>query len=216
MVQFLELREHLNLQANLNHHPRRLRLWYLQSLLRARPIAGDPVIGARFVELVEPFVYRDPFPADDAREVRRIKARVERERVPPGEDPEFHLKLGKGGLTDIEFTVQLLQLEHGASDPQVRDPSTTGALHRLGAGGWLETDDTTVLLDAYEFCERARNARYLVTGKHGDALPTGTNGLRLARLLGYVHQPEAGLRDDYRRVTRRARKVVDRVFYERG
>jgi glutamate-ammonia-ligase adenylyltransferase len=197
------------------YYERWVQAWELQSLLRARPIAGDPELGARFIDLVEPYVYRDPFPSDDAREIRRIKARVERERIPPGEDPEFHLKLGKGGLTDIEFTVQLLQLEHGAAHPDVREPSTTGALHRLASRGILEADDATVLLEAYRFCERARNARYLVTGKAGDALPAGADGLRLGRLLGYVHRPEAQVRDDFRRVTRRARKVVDRVFYER-
>ena len=63
---------------------------------------------------------RDPFPDDDVREIRRVKVRVEQERIPPGEDPEFHLKLGKGALTDVEFTVQLLQLQHGAD--AARDP----------------------------------------------------------------------------------------------
>jgi glutamate-ammonia-ligase adenylyltransferase len=197
------------------YYERWAQIWELQSLLRARPVAGDSALGARFVELIEPFVYRDPFPSDDAREIRRIKARVERERIPPGEDPEFHLKLGKGGLTDIEFTVQLLQLGHGAAHPEVREPSTTGALHRLASHGILEADDATVLLEAYRFCERARNACYLVTGTARDALPAGADGLRLGRLLGYVHRPEAQVRDEFRRVTRRARKVVDRVFYER-
>lgn len=187
--------------------------WELQSLLRARPVAGDRDLGERFLALVEPFVYRDPFPPDAAREVRRIKARVERERIPPGEDPEFHLKLGRGGLTDIEFTVQLLQLEHGAAHPEVRTPATMEALTRLRDAGLLAADDAAVLTDAYRFCERARNARYLVTGRPGDALPTGAPATRLARLLGYVHRPENELRDDYRRVTRRARKVVERLFY---
>ncbi len=198
------------------YYERWVQPWELQSLLRARPVAGDPTLGARFLELVEPFVYRDPFPADDAREIRRIKARVERERIPPGEDPEFHLKLGKGALTDIEFTVQLLQLEHGATRPEVRHASTTTALQLLAKHGALDPGDAIVLTEAYELCERARNAQYLVTGKPGDALPTGADGLRIARLLGYVHRPEAELRDDFRRVTRRARKVVDRVFYELG
>lgn len=197
------------------YYERWAQVWELQSLLRARPVAGDPVLGRRFMELIEPFVYRDPFPPEDAREIRRVKARVERERIPPGEDPEFHLKLGKGGLTDVEFTVQLLQLEHGAARPEVRDASTAGALTRLASVGILGADDATVLLDAYAFCERARNACYLVTGKPGGALPAGANGLRLGRLLGYAHRPEAQVRDEFRRVTRRARKVVDRVFYER-
>ncbi|MEX0665022.1 MAG: bifunctional [glutamine synthetase] adenylyltransferase/[glutamine synthetase]-adenylyl-L-tyrosine phosphorylase [Acidimicrobiia bacterium] len=187
--------------------------WELQSLLRARPVAGDRDVAARFLELVEPFVYRDPFPRDAAREVRRIKARIERERIPPGEDPEFHLKLGRGALTDVEFTVQLLQLEHGARHPEVREPATMEALLRLRDAGVLDAESATVLGDAYRFCERARNARYLVTGQPGDALPTGPPAGRIARLLGYGHRPETELREDYRRVTRRARRVVERIFY---
>jgi glutamate-ammonia-ligase adenylyltransferase len=187
--------------------------WELQSLLRARPVAGDRELGRQFLELVEPFVYRDPFPPDEAREVRRIKARVERERIPPGDDPQFHLKLGRGALTDVEFTVQLLQLEHGAAHPEIRAAATTDALGRLRDAGLVAPDDAEVLAEA--FCERARNARFLVTGTPGDALPAGRDGVRLARLLGYVHNAEAAMRDDYRRVTRRARKVVERVFFGR-
>ena len=183
--------------------------------MRARPVAGDPDVGARFLELIDPFVYHDPFPPEAVREVRRVKARVERERIPPGEDPQFHLKLGKGALTDIEFTVQLLQLEHGATHPEVRGAATIDALHRLRHAGLLGSDDADVLEASYRFCERARNARYLVTGKAGDALPTGVEAERVARLLGYLYHPQAGLRDDYRRVTRRARRVVERVFYGR-
>jgi glutamate-ammonia-ligase adenylyltransferase len=189
--------------------------WEFQSLLRARPAAGDPDIGRRFCELIEPYVYREPFPPEAVREIRRIKARVERERIPPGEDPQFHLKLGKGGLTDVEFTVQLLQLQHGAAHREIREPSTTTALTALADAGLLDVGDADILLEAYRFCERARNALYLVTGRPNDALPSGRDAVRLARLLGYLHRPEAELRDDYRRVTRRARRVVERVFYGR-
>ncbi|HWW46158.1 MAG TPA: bifunctional [glutamine synthetase] adenylyltransferase/[glutamine synthetase]-adenylyl-L-tyrosine phosphorylase, partial [Acidimicrobiia bacterium] len=120
-------------------------VWEHQALLRARPVAGDVDLGHRFVEMVQPIVYREPFPEDDAREVRRIKARVERERIPPGEDPNFHLKSGRGALTDIEFTVQLLQLQHGAAAPQVRDPATRPALAALADAGFLAADDAAVL-----------------------------------------------------------------------
>ena len=187
--------------------------WELQSLVRARPIAGDEALGRKFLELVEPYVYRDPFPDDAAREIRRVKARVERERIPPGEDPQFHLKLGRGALTDVEFVVQLLQLQHGAAHPEIREPATVVALDRLREAGLLDPEDAQVLADAYEFCERARNARFLVTGRPGDALPAGADATRMARLLGYLHSPEADMRDDFRRVTRRARRVVERVFY---
>ena len=187
--------------------------WEFQALLKATPVAGDPELGARFCTLIEPFVYRDPFPEDEVREVRRMKARIERERIPPGEDPQFHLKLGRGSLSDVEFTVQLLQLEHGHAHPEFRAASTMTALRALRDAALLDSEDASALEEAYRFCERARNARYLLLGAPGDALPGGDDAERLARLLGYVHRPQANLRDDYRRVTRRARRVVERVFY---
>jgi glutamate-ammonia-ligase adenylyltransferase len=190
-------------------------VWEFQSLLRARPVAGDADVARRFLELIEPLVARDPFPDDDVREIRRVKLRVEQERIPPGEDPQFHLKLGKGALTDVEFTVQLLQLQHGAHHPEVRTPGTIEGLHRLVAADLLDPEDGAVLEESYRFCERARNARYLVTGAPGDALPGGIDDLRIGRLLGFVESPQGELRDQFRRVTRRARRVVDRVFYGR-
>jgi len=199
------------------YYERWAQTWEFQALLKARTVAGDATVSARFAALIEPFVYRAPFPDDDVREVRRMKARIERERIPPSEDPRFHLKLGRGSLSDVEFTVQLLQLEHGARHPEIRVTSTTGALHQLRAVGLLDAGDADALEEAYRFCERARNARYLLTGRPGDALPTdGREATRLGRLLGYGPQPQAELRDDYRRVTRRARKVVERVFYGRA
>jgi [glutamine synthetase] adenylyltransferase / [glutamine synthetase]-adenylyl-L-tyrosine phosphorylase len=196
------------------YYERWAQTWEFQSLLKARPVAGNAEVAERFAALIEPFVFREPFPEDDVRKVRRMKARIERERIPPNEDPRFHLKLGRGSLSDVEFTVQLLQLQHGARHPEIRVTSTIDALHELRAAGLLDPGDADALEEAYRFCERARNARYLLTGRPGDALPTdGREATRLARLLGYVHQPQAGLRDDYRRVTRRSRKVVERVFY---
>jgi glutamate-ammonia-ligase adenylyltransferase len=191
--------------------------WEFQALIKARPMAGDADLGQRFCDLVQPFVYRDPFPEEEVREVRRMKARIERERIPPDEDPQFHLKLGRGSLSDVEFTVQLLQLVHGARHPDVRVAATITAIERLKQAGLLESDDADALEQAYRFCERARNARYLLTGKPGDALPTdGRVAGRLARLLGYDDRPQASLRDDYRRVTRRSRRVVERIFYGRA
>ena len=190
--------------------------WEFQALIKARPLAGDAELARRFCELVEPYVYRDPFPEEEVREVRRMKARIERERIPTDEDPQFHLKLGRGSLSDVEFTVQLLQLQHGARHPEIRDPATIPAIDRLREAALLADEDADALEEAYRYCERARNARYLLTGKPGDALPTdGVTATRLARLLGYDDRPQASLRDDYRRVTRRSRRVVERVLYGR-
>jgi len=183
--------------------------WERQALVRARPVAGDPGVAARFMELVEAHVWRPPFPEEAAREVRRMKARVERERIPPGEDPRFHLKLGPGSLSDVEWTAQLLQLTHG-----VRSPGTMAALEALAAHGALGGGDHAVLAEAYRFCERTRNRLWLVHGAAADALPADHDQLaRLARSLGLS---TTELREGYRRVTRRARRVVERLFYGLG
>ena len=191
--------------------------WEFQSLLKARPVAGDRDVAERFCAMVEPYVFRDPFPTDSVREVRRMKARIERERIPPGEDPQFHLKLGRGSLSDVEWTVQLLQLINGAADPALRTTSTVEGLERLAERGHLAQRDAAALEAAYRFCERARNLRYLLTGAPGDSLPTdGAEAKRLARLMGYTRQPVTELREEYRRLTRRSRAVVERVFYGQG
>jgi [glutamine synthetase] adenylyltransferase / [glutamine synthetase]-adenylyl-L-tyrosine phosphorylase len=182
--------------------------WERQAMARARPVAGDPDLGARFLELLDRAVWGHPFTVEDEREVRRMKARIERERIPPGEDPEFHLKLGRGSLSDVEFTVQLLQMRTGT-----RAPSTIGALDRLSSAEVVSGEDGDILRAAYRFCERTRNRWWLVGSAPSavDALPQRPDDLsHLARSLD-TNAPR--LRDEYRRVTRRARRVVERLFY---
>jgi glutamate-ammonia-ligase adenylyltransferase len=191
--------------------------WEFQALTKARFVGGDADVARNFLDLVQGFVYRDPMPAAWTRAIRRMKARIERERIPPGEDPQFHLKLGRGSLSDVEFTVQLLQLSHGGAMPAVRVTSTLDALDALARAGAIASDDADILRAAYQLCERARNVRYLLTASSGDALPLDHDEAdKVARLMGYVERPQQELRDDYRRVTRRARSVVERVFYGRA
>ncbi|MBV8161848.1 MAG: bifunctional [glutamine synthetase] adenylyltransferase/[glutamine synthetase]-adenylyl-L-tyrosine phosphorylase [Acidimicrobiia bacterium] len=180
-------------------------LWERQALLRARAVAGDLDVGRRFMELIEPHVWR-PLTDDDVRDIRRMKARIERERLPAGEDPQFHLKLGRGSLSDIEFTAQLLQLQHG-----VPATGTMAALEALTGAGVLDPEDQATLAAAYRFCEHTRNRWFLVKGSPGDALPT--QGDQLARLARSLGTTGGELREQYRRVTRRARQVVERLFY---
>jgi len=185
--------------------------WERQALARARVVAGDRHLGERFATMVREFVWGRPLTDNDVAAIRRMKARIERERIPSREDPQFHLKLGRGSLSDIEWTVQLLQLRHG-----IPEASTHIALEILGDRGVLAPDDLAALRDAYRFCERTRNRWQLVGalpggGSPGDALPTQADQLsHLARSLGTT---PSSLRDDYRRVTRRARRVVERLFY---
>jgi glutamate-ammonia-ligase adenylyltransferase len=197
-----------------SYYDRWAETWEFQSLIRARPVAGDADLSQGFVELIEPLVYRDVFGPDRVRAVRAMKARVEQERIPPGEDPEFHMKLGRGGMADVEWTVQLLQLRHGGRVPAVRGGATLPAIHRLADAGILDPSHAQDLTAAYGFCTRVRNRLFLQAGRPRDALPTDpVETTRLARSLGYLRHPRTSLREDYRRATRRARRVVEGVFY---
>ena len=143
-----------------------------------------------------------------------MKARIESERIPAGDDPDFHMKLGRGGMADIEWTIQLLQLSHAADDQSLRSPSTLAALDRLVEAKLLDREDGASLAASYAFCATIRNRLFLQAGRVRDSLPSDPLEVtRLARSLDYEQNPRASLREEYRRLTRRARRVVDRVFY---
>jgi glutamate-ammonia-ligase adenylyltransferase len=195
-----------SLDAYATYYARWAQTWERQALLRGRFVAGDPEVGRHFAQLAEHFVWETPFTGADVREIRRTKARVEGERIPAGEDPQFHLKLGRGSLTDIEWTAQLGQLTHG-----VRATGTLEALDALVDAGAMAGEDAGILATCYRFCEQTRNRLFLVRGRAGDALPsTGHHLTTLARSLGTT---PSGLRDEYRRLTRRSRRVVERLFW---
>jgi glutamate-ammonia-ligase adenylyltransferase len=193
--------------------------WESQALLRARPVAGGIDLGERFVALVAPLRYPQGG-ADPAmlREVRRLKARMEAERIPRGVDAARHLKLGRGGLSDVEWTAQLLQLEHAWQVPGLRSTQTLPVLAAAADAGLLAPGDHELLRDAWLLASRLRNANVLWTGRVGgrnaDVLPHDRRDLAgLARLLGYPPGSGARLEETYLRLGRRARAVVERVFY---
>jgi [glutamine synthetase] adenylyltransferase / [glutamine synthetase]-adenylyl-L-tyrosine phosphorylase len=190
-------------------------VWESQALLRAEPVAGDADLGAELMALVDPVRYRDGGIGDaDVREVRRIKSRVEAERLPRGTDPHRHTKLGPGGLADVEWTVQLLQLRHAWEVPGLRTTRTLAALRAATAAGLLDAGQERVLGHAWRTASRVRNATLLVRGRPGDTLPTNLRELTgVARVLGYPPGAGGALVDDFRRASRRARTVVEQVFY---
>jgi glutamate-ammonia-ligase adenylyltransferase len=189
--------------------------WEAQALLRAEPVAGDEELGRRFVALVDPIRYPvGGIPEADVREIRRLKARMEAERLPRGADPGLHTKLGRGGLSDVEWVAQLLTLQHGDEVPGLRTTRTLPALVAAVDAGLLDPDDADHLAAAWRIATRVRDAVMLVKGKAGDMVPTDTRDLTAVSLvLGYRPGETGMLLDDYRRVTRRARGVVERVFY---
>ncbi|GAA2651367.1 bifunctional [glutamine synthetase] adenylyltransferase/[glutamine synthetase]-adenylyl-L-tyrosine phosphorylase [Nonomuraea recticatena] len=189
--------------------------WESQALLRARFSAGDAELGEAFVSVVDELRYPPGgLPLESVREIRRLKARMEAERLPRGADPALHTKLGRGGLSDVEWVAQLLQLQHAGSLSSLRTTRTLEALRAAVHEELLEADEARVLADSWRFASRIRDAIMLVKGRAGDMVPTDVNERRLiAGTLGYPPDGSEDFVDDYRRVTRRARKVVERVFY---
>ncbi|MGH3329628.1 MAG: bifunctional [glutamine synthetase] adenylyltransferase/[glutamine synthetase]-adenylyl-L-tyrosine phosphorylase [Streptomycetales bacterium] len=203
------------LAAYARYYERWSEVWESQALLRAEPVAGDRELGERFVAMIDPLRWpRGGLSAEQVREIRRIKARVESERLPRGADPTTHTKLGRGGLADIEWTVQLLQLGHGARVPALRTTRTLGALAAAAAEGLVQAEDAQVLEAAWRMASRIRNAVVLVRGRPSDVLPSEVRELGgVARYLGYGPADTGDMIEDYRRVARRARTVVERIFY---
>ncbi len=187
--------------------------WELLALVKARLAGGDPQLSAEYFSLIEPLLWRRELPSEAVREIRSIKARVESERIPPGEDPDFHLKLGPGGLSDVEFLVQLLQLRHGGRVHELRVTGTFEALWELRRAGILTSHEYNALHDSYLFCTRVRLRLHLQSGRLSDSLPTDPDAAaRLAASLGLDRTSE--LREEYRRNTRRARRTFESLFYE--
>jgi glutamate-ammonia-ligase adenylyltransferase len=192
------------------------KVWEAQALLRADAVVGDEGVRAGFTALVDPLRYpAGGISGSDVVEIRRIKARVERERLPRGADPHTHLKLGRGGLADIEWTVQLLQLRYAGELAALRSPRTLAALEAAREAGLVEDADADALQGAWRQVSRLRNAITLVTGKSGDQLPRDARERSaVSSILGYGTGRSDEMVNDYLRTTRHARAVVDRIFWE--
>lgn len=188
--------------------------WEVQALLRATTVAGDRDLGDRFLRTIDAVRYPSGgIDTATVREIRRIKARVDAERLPRGADPATHTKLGRGGLADIEWTVQLLQLRHAHEHPALHNTSTLETLDAIAEIGLLEAEDVEMLRESWLLATRARNAVVLVRGKPGDQLPGGGDQLSaVAYAAGWRGDDEGEFLDHYLRVTRRAKAVVEQVF----
>lgn len=188
--------------------------WESQALLRARAIAGSPQLVADFENLINQYRYPKQADPKDVMEIRRIKARVETERLPQGADPKRHLKLGRGSLSDVEWLVQLLQFQYGGEHPSIRTPKTLEALHACVADGLISEPDANVLEAAWILASRVRSAAVLWTNKTSDVLPHDRRQLEgIARILNYPNFSATALEQDYLAATRRARAVFERLFF---
>jgi glutamate-ammonia-ligase adenylyltransferase len=188
--------------------------WEVQALLRARPVAGDAELGVRFLAMADRIRYPHGGISPEAvREIRRIKARVDAERLPRGADPNTHTKLGRGGLADVEWTVQLLQLLHANSVPELQNPATLAVLDTIAEAELMPADEAAQLKQAWLTATRARNALVLVRGRPTDQLPGPGRQLNaVAVAAGWPNGDGGEFLDNYLRVTRRAKALVNKVF----
>ena len=201
-----------------SYYGRWAEVWEAQALLRARPVAGQFALAQHVLDGIGGTRYpSNGLTPTQLAEIRRLKSRMENERIPASMERTRHLKLGPGGLSDVEWSVQLLQLQHADLHPTLRTPATLGALDAAEKLGLLRPEHATALRDAWLHVSRVRNAIMLVRGRGSDTLPVDYRELAaVASLVGYRHDQHSQLVDDTRRFMRLASRVVDEVFWGLG
>jgi glutamate-ammonia-ligase adenylyltransferase len=188
--------------------------WEAQALLRARGVAGSTKLIGAFTELADRVRYPRTVELASVREIKRIKARVESERLPQGVDPSRHLKLGPGSLSDVEWLVQLLQLQHAHRVAGMRTTSTLDALRAAQEDGLIPSTAADRLAEAWRLASRLRSANTLLSGQTSDVLPVDRGKLDgIGRLLEYPPRSATQVEEDYLGTTRRARRVFEKLFY---
>ncbi|WP_328998518.1 bifunctional [glutamine synthetase] adenylyltransferase/[glutamine synthetase]-adenylyl-L-tyrosine phosphorylase [Kribbella sp. NBC_00709] len=199
-----------------SYYARWSAVWEAQALLRADPLCGDADLCQSFRDLIDPLRYPENGISErDVMEIRRIKARVDAERLPRGADPATHTKLGRGGLADIEWTVQLLQLREAHRVPTLRTTRTLGALYAGVDANLVDATEADTLRAAWEMATRIRNAIMLVRARPGDSLPRDPRDLAaVAQICGYPPGESSRFSDDYLRTTRRAHNTVAHLFWD--
>ena len=203
-----------SLDSYAEYYERWAHPWEFQALTKARPAAGDEGLGRRFIELAHARVYGHPFAAESLAEIRHLKARMEKERVPRGVDPRRHMKLGPGGMSDVEFAVQIVQLTHGAEVPALRVPGTFEAIAAAAEARLIDERQERLLTDSYSFLMRVRNRLFFIAGRPVDVLPTKPEELEaLGVAMGFSDQPRQELEEEYLRATRRVRRICEPLIY---
>jgi glutamate-ammonia-ligase adenylyltransferase len=175
----------LSLSGLRDYYQHRGQLWERQALLRARPVAGDPALARQVMQVIEAFVYETPIEPDVIDKTTAMRQRIEHERARPGE-ARWDVKVGYGGLVDIEFLVQLHQLLWGVHRPTLRLTSTWDVIEALERQAILPAQDVLILRQAYCFLRRVESALRIVDDRSINTIPDNqTDQRRLARRLGY-------------------------------
>jgi glutamate-ammonia-ligase adenylyltransferase len=187
--------------------------WEFQALTRARTITGSDELQSAFISLINPYRFPAEITAKQLMDIRRIKARVENERLPQGADPSRHLKLGRGSISDVEWLVQLLQLRFASQHLELQVGGTLETLAALSKLGQIVEKDASKLSEAWNLASRIRSGIVLGQDRPSDSLPVERGQLEaVARVIGYSPGSALELEETYLATTRKARAVFERVF----
>jgi [glutamine synthetase] adenylyltransferase / [glutamine synthetase]-adenylyl-L-tyrosine phosphorylase len=203
-----------SLEAFLEYYRRWSSPWEHLALIKARPVAGDLDLAARFVRATRDLAFPMRMESAALTEIRHLKARMERERIPRGTEPRRQLKLGPGGLSDVEFAVQLLQMRNGGKDEGLRTTNTKEAIQVARQLELLNGEDGDQLLAGYSLLEQVRNHLFLMAARPVDVLPVKPEELEaLGIAMGFQEQPRQEVEEAYLRTTRRIRRIAEPLIY---
>jgi glutamate-ammonia-ligase adenylyltransferase len=218
-----------SLASTLAYYDAMGRTWERQALIKVRPVGGDLALGKRFLSAIEPFVYRKYLSFAEINEIKAIKRRIEQKASKAGVS-DTEVKTGHGGIRDIEFTIQFLQLLNGGDLPDVRQRNTLLALSALERVGCLTDQEYRVLDDAYRFLRRVEHRLQLLFDLQTHRLPDGEEELRkLALRMGYADpqasstvdgdgaseiEPRAAFLRDYHDKTEPTRRILDHLLHQ--
>ncbi len=210
------------LEATLGYYETRGRTWERQALIKCRPVAGDLDLGRTFLEAITPFIYRRYLGASEISEIKALKRRIEQRTVSAGV-ADFEVKTGHGGIRDVEFVVQFLQLLHGGEYPVVRSANTLLAIHQLEAVGCLTADERSIMDDTYRFLRQVEHRLQVLFDRQTHEMPQNLEELRtLAIRMGYVppapHEdraiPAHRFLADYRSKTEVNRRILNHILHD--
>lgn len=211
-----------SLAATLGYYETMGRTWERQALIKCRPIAGALDLGREFIEAIRPFVYRRYLGASEINEIKAMKRRIELRTKKEGSD-ELDVKTGRGGIRDVEFVVQFLQLLHGGQYPEVRHANTLAAINRLESVGCLSARERGVMEDTYRFLRKIEHRLQIMFDLQTHTMPQGSEEQRsLAVRMGY--KPLSAWEDgvgpaerfllSYRDKTEENRRILNHLLHD--
>lgn len=204
------------LDSYTEYYERWAQVWEKQMLLRLRPLGAGNTAEALY-QFAQTYCFHTPLSDDETREIQLMKVRVERERIPGGIDPRMHIKLGPGGLSDIQWLVELLQLQSGSADCDLRTSSTRQALLELLHRGKLSQSEYQRAASTWEFGQELRRARVIAAGpsaSKNDVIPSNTEQLvAMAMLMGYSREQREEMTTKWLTSSRKMREVFEKLFW---